>query len=155
MLTHDPDSLTYTEWQVAEYSEPFIIRSKGRCMFTGRPFSAGASVRRVKLASGAEGYLDRDGVHGIGWINDRHWFTRMCLDMAKLPEFLLHPELRQITLFNGMGMPMRFTQRAVDGSWLKNESTIVSAKQFAAWSAKSRTFSASRSVTFPNQLVRP
>ena len=51
MLTQDPDSLTYTEWQVAEYSEPFIIRSKGRCMFTGRPFPKGASVRWVKLAS--------------------------------------------------------------------------------------------------------
>lgn len=154
MLTHDPDSLTRTEWRVSEYSEPFITAVKGRCLFSGQPFARGATVRKVRLEDGTVGYLDRHGPHGAVWAANGIWWSNMCMNMAKLPDYVEHPEMRQITLFNRDGMPMRFTQRAVDGSWLKNERTIVSAAQFAAWAKKSVGFQASRSVTFLNQPER-
>lgn len=129
--------LTHTSWNVAAFSERFGAPTSGRCILTGRRFKKGAVVREITLASGERG-LGLSGVFGIGTIDGKEWFSHLCFDLAKLPGFVVRPELRLIVLYNALGDPAHYVPQG-DGTWL-NGNQVFTARRFAKRAGQASAF---------------
>ena len=138
------ESLTLTTWQVQHASAPFESAKGGRCIFTGRGFRVGSMVRQIVFSDGTEGYQPVDGAFGITHAEGNTWSSYAVFDMKLLDHFLAHPDMQRITLISRYGDPTTFTERRVDGSWLRHMAFRVTAKTFQRYARRSFAFSAGR-----------
>lgn len=140
----DAESLTHSTWDVQQAGVPYESARGGRCIFTGRAFRAHTMVRQIVFSDGTEGYQPVDGAFGITHAEGNTWSSYAVFDMKLLDHFLAHPDMQRITLISRYGDPTTFTERRVDGSWLKHMAFRVTAKTFQRYARRSFAFSAGR-----------
>lgn len=136
----NPDALTLQVWRVAGVGEPTIASAPVVCIFTGRTFGAGTTVRAVRLDDG------REGVYPVGvWgspstIHGDEFVATTRHDMTAFAEYAERPDCAAVTLFTKAGEPT--TYRRDGAAWLKWGRTKTSAAALARAAAKASAFAA-------------
>jgi hypothetical protein len=138
----NPDALCLQVWTTASVGEPAIATAPVVCMFTGRTFGAGSTVRAVRLDDGREGVMVVGVFGSPSTIHGDEFSTTACHDVTRFAEYAERPDCRSVTLFTKAGEPT--TYRRDGAAWLKWGRTKTSAATLARLAAKSSAFAASR-----------
>jgi hypothetical protein len=137
-----PDALSLQVWTAQSVGEPTIATARVVCMFTGRTFGAGSTVRAVRLADGREGVMVV-GVWGApSTVHGDEFSTTACHDVSRFAEYAARPDCLSVTLFTKAGEPT--TYRRDGAAWLTWGRTKTSAATLARAAAKASAFAASR-----------
>lgn len=137
----NPDALTLQVWNVATVGAAVVATAPIVCVFTGRTFGAGTTVRAVRLDDG------REGVYPVGvWgspstVHGDEFSTTACHDVSRFAEFAARPDCQSVTLFTKAGEPT--TYRRDGAAWLKWGRTKTSDAALARAAAKASAFAAS------------
>lgn len=137
-----PDALCLQVWTAESVGEPVKADAPVACMFTGRTFGAGSTVRAVRLDDGRECVMvvgvwgSPSTIHGV------EFSTTICHDVTRFAEIAERPDCRSVTLYTKAGEPT--TYRRDGASWLKWGRTKTSAATLARFAAKASAFSALR-----------
>ncbi len=137
-----PDALCLQVWTTASVSEPTIAAAPVVCMFTGRTFGAGSTVRAVRLDDGREGVMVVGVWSAPSTIHGEEFSTTACHDASRFADYVERPDCQSVTLYTKAGEPT--TYRRDGASWLKWGRTKTSAATLARLAAKASAFSASR-----------
>lgn len=136
----NPDALTLQVWRVVSVGEPTIATAPIVCIFTGRTFGAGTTVRAVRLDDG------REGVYPVGvWgspstVHGDEFASTTRHDVTALAAYAERPDCLSVTLFSKAGEPT--TYRRDGAAWLKWGRTKTSAAALARAAAKASAFAA-------------
>ena len=135
-----PDALCLQVWRAESVGAAVITTSPIVCMFTGRTFGTGTTVRTVRLDDGREGVYPV-GVWGSpGTVHGDEFAATVCHDVSRLAEYIERGDCLSVTLFTKSGEPT--TYRRDGAAWLKWGRTKTSAATLARAAAKADAFAA-------------